>query len=918
MRGGLKTPFVGRAEELSALRTCLVEAQRGEPRVVLIEGEPGIGKSTLLSHFIRSVPHAAVLRATGDQAESMVPFGVVSQLVAGGESIAAKRSSLLRKLLEGEIDPLAVGQELLALLRGSSRDAQVVVVAVDDLHWTDRPSGIVLRLAMRRAHRIPLLALFASRSGQSVRLGEDWAQFVSGDHRVTRLRITGLGRRELPMLAEALGAGRLSPWAAARLREHTSGNPLHCCALLEELDPEAWTRPERLPAPRALASLVLARVGKLSADTQRLVSVAAVLGNRGRLGTAAVVADLANPVPALQEAVEAGLLAETRGGPAAEISFTHALIQRAVYDDLGPARRRQIHSAVVPLVSSLAGLPHRVAAAYGPDANLASDLEAAARSARDDGHLAEAATWYAQAAVASVGPSERTIRAVRALELLVHIGDVAEADALLAGFTDLTQSAHLTGLIGELDLMAGRVASARQRLLAAWTAHDPDTESRVGARAAFLLTQASIVEGLSTEATAWSKRAMRSARTDPPIWRQAQALSELMLVLDGAESDRRARPGRVVPGASDVLRDDPELLLWRGVVSFLEGDLDGAIADFSPANARLHATGKARSVSHCLCWLAAAEYGRGDWDDSAFHAELAVKLAQDSGRVWDLSFGHASAAAVPTARGDWSAATAHIESSQDAASTVGVTMAVNVSALAGARLALARGHPHDALDALGSVRDVGLPVMAARRSMLQRRALETDALTRLGQLAQATQSEHGLKQAARSLDRPSDVVTVARLSGNLAQAKGELASAEMAFRQAWVASGRLTSPFELARLELDDGSRLRRSGRRREAVRILQSARRRLEELGAAPFVEQCDEELVACGVSSGAEMIPSALGLTRSELAVAGLVAKGRSNREVAAELFLSVKTVEFHLRHVFSKLQIHRRHELAELMHG
>ncbi|MGN6871015.1 MAG: helix-turn-helix transcriptional regulator [Solirubrobacteraceae bacterium] len=918
MRGGLETPFVGRAEELAALHACLARAQRGEPGVVLIEGEPGIGKSTLLSHFIRSVPRAAVLRATGDEAESMVPFGMVRQLVAGAHSISAKRSALLRQTLEGEVDPLAAGQALLALFGGSKNDAQLVVVAIDDLHWTDRPSAIVLRLAMRRASRIPLLALFASRSGQSVRLGEDWAQFVSGDHRVTRLRIAGLGRRELVVLAAALGAGRLSPWAAARLREHTGGNPLHCCALLEELDAEVWTRAERLPAPRALASLVLARLGKLSADTQELVSVAAVLGNRGRLDTAAVVAGMANPVAALQEAVEAGLLAETREGPGAEISFTHALIQRAVYDDLGPARRRQIHNAVVPLIGPLAALPHRVAAAFGPDANLANDLEAAASSAQAEGHLAEGAAWHAQAAVASVEPSERTRRALRALELLVQIGDVAEADALLAGLADLTQSARLTGLIGELDLMAGRLGTAKQRLLAAWTAHDPDAEPGVGARAALSLAQAAIVEGRPGEATAWGERAIGSARADPPMRRQAQALAGLMLVLDATGPEGPGRMGALAPAASDASRNEPELLLWQGVASFLGGELDAAIADLSLAVAGLHSAGKARVVGHCLCWLAEAEYARGDWDDSALHAELAVKLAQDSGRVWDLCFGHAAAAAVAAARGDWPGAAIHVESSREAAGTVGLALTVNVSALAGARLALARGHPHDALDALGAVRDIGSPEIAARRSVFQRRALELDALTRLGQLSRAARSERDLKQAARLIERPADAVTVARLSGNLAQAKGEPASAEMSFRQAWAAARRLTGPFEIARLELDDGSRLRRTGRRGEAVQRLQSARRRLESLRAAPFVERCDEELEACGVGSGAEVIPSALGLTRSELAVAGLVAKGRSNREVAAELFLSVKTVEFHLRHVFSKLQIRGRHELADLMHG
>lgn len=918
MRGPLETPFVGRAEELAALDACLIDAQRGEPRIVLVEGEPGIGKSTLLSHFIRRLPDAEVLRATGDEAESMVPFGIVTALVASARAAPGRRDALLRQALDEDVDPLAVVGELVEILRAASRGGQVVVLAIDDLHWTDRPSAIVLRLAMRRARRLPLLALFASRSGQSVRLGEDWARFVSGDHRVTRLRVTGLGRRELVVLAEALGAGRLSPWAAARLLEHTGGNPLHCCALLEELDPDVWTRAERLPAPRALAGVVLARLGKLSARTQQLVSVAAVLGRRCRLETAALVTGLANPVSALQEAVEAGLLAETREGPAAEISFTHALIQRAVYDDLGPARRRQIHSAVVPLVSPLEALPHRVAAAYGPDAALATDLDAAARSANGHGHASEAASWYAQAAVASVEPPERSRRARRALELLVHAGEVTEADALLATFDDLASGPRHSGMIGELDLLAGRLGRGKERLLRVWRTHDRDAEPLVGARAAFFLAHTSVAEGELTEAIEWGERAVRSARADQPMRRRAEALSGLLSILDGAGSDGLARLSFIASGASAVPLDEPELLLWRGAANLLIDDVDGAIADLARAASRLDASGNSRGVSQCLCWLAAAEYERGDWDDSAFHAELAVKLAQDAGRVWEMCFGHAWAAAVSTARGDWPTATAHVESSREAAIILQARPALTASTLAGARLGLARGQPQDALDALAAEREAGPSGHVKRWRMIEWRALEIEALTRAGQLERASELARGLTQAGRSSDRCSDAVTIARVSGNLAQAKGDVASAEMAFRQAWNAAGGLNRPFELARLELDDGSRLRRSGRPGEAVHSLRSARERLDSLSAAPYVVLCDEELAACGVGPRAEMIPSTRGLTRSELAVAGLVAKGRSNREVAAELFLSVKTVEFHLRHVFSKLQIHGRRELAELIEG
>jgi ATP/maltotriose-dependent transcriptional regulator MalT len=916
MRGRLETPFVGRTQELALLDRCLVEAQRGEPRLVVLDGEAGIGKSTLLSHFIQSVPRAAVLRATGDDAESLLPLGIVTQLVASTEPTPGKRGALFRQIFDDDADPVALGNELVGIFNALSRRNRVVVVAVDDLHLTDRASATVLRVAMRRVRRIPLLALFACRPGQTLRLGEDWARFVAGDHRVTRLRLAGLARHELVSLAEALGAGRLSPWAAARLLQHTGGNPLHCCALLEELDPDAWTRPDRLPAPRALASLVLARLGKLSAETQDFVSTAAVLGRRCRLDVAALISGVSNPVAALQEAAESGLLAETREGPAAEISFTHALIQRAVYDDLGPARRREIHHSAVPLVDPIDALSHRVAAAYGPDETLARDLESAARSARNQGRLAQAAAWCAQSAAASATPAIRSERALAALELLVDAGQVAEADVLLTALGDAPPSSRLSGLRGELDLLAGRTAIAKQHLHEAWVASARGADPIPGARAAFSLASICMLEGLMAEAVEWGERAVAAVGADPPLRDQALARSAVILVVAGRISEGLVRLGFIPSMPSEVPVQETELLLWRGIASVLTDDLDAAIADLSISVARLQASGSSRSLGQCLRWLAAAEYRRGDWDDSAFHAEMAVTLAQDAARASDLAFAHAEAARVPIARGDWAEAAAHVEASHEAAVGFGVTMALATASSIGAHLAWARGNPRGVVDLVSAVRAVGNIAVPGCRTLVEARLVEIDALTSLGELDRATDALRELEEALGGDALPSDVVTIARLRGNLAETSGDVTGAETAFREAWRTAPQMRMPFELARLELDDGCRLRRIGRRAEAVARLQAARERLEALRASPYLELCDRELASCGFDAHAEVLPTTLGLTRSEMAVAGLVAEGRSNREVAAELFLSVKTVEFHLRHVFSKLDIRGRRELTELM--
>jgi AAA ATPase domain len=770
------------------LELCLAEAHAAEPRVVVVDGEPGIGKSTLLSRFIASVPGAAVLRATGDEAESLESYGVVEQLLAHSEDDLRVGRRARHNVGEHHDDPVTRGKDLVDAFKRARRGSEVVVVAIDDLHWTDRPSAVALRLALRRARQIPLLALFALRSEQSLRLGEDWARFVSGDHRVVRLRIGGLGRRDVVALADALGAGRLTPWAATRLLEHTGGNPLHCSALLEELGPEVWTRPGRLPAPRALAALVLARLGKLSSDTQRLVSGAAALGHRCRLDTAAAIAGLSDPLAALQEAVKAGLLAETVEGPAAEISFAHALIQRAVYDDLGPARRREIHRSAVPLVAPLEALSHRVAAAYGHDDALAGDLEAAALTARAQGHLDEAASWWSHAAAASARPRERSRRALEALELLVRSGNVAEAEALLATSSELPRGSRLDGLAGELDLLAGRFAGGKQRLQAAWIAHNGEPEPLLAAHVALLLAHGSMLESCLDEAVGWAERAAAAARSDPPLEREATAFVGVILVMAGHEAAGSRRLASAVPVAGDVAMGESELLLWRGVASFLTDDLRGATADLSAAAGRLQACGNSRSLTHCLCWLAACEYLRGDWDDCALHAELAVKLAQDAARTWDLCFAHAQAARVAAGRGDWAAASGHVDASREAAATLGVQVASTVSASAAACLSWARGRFEAVLESAASLRALGPCALLGRRSSIEWRGLEIDALISLGRLERASEALTELEWTGFARERPFDRVTVARLRGKLAGAKGDAANAEMAFRQAWRAA----------------------------------------------------------------------------------------------------------------------------------
>jgi AAA ATPase domain len=435
--------FVGRTEELAALEAAMRAVRAGQPRAVLVEGEAGVGKSSLVSHFAAEHPDACFLWVSGEESEMSLAWGVADQLLAAARSAAGESAP---HAVTKDADPLAAGARLVAALGDLQAGDKVVVLVVDDLHWSDHPSARALLFALRRMQADRVLALVTVRPGELSRLGEGWSRFASGDHRAARLRLDGLDAGDLAAMARKLGAGQLTRRTVTLLRDHTGGNSLHCRALLEELGPGDLAKAgQDLPAPRALAAIVVSRLSALTEAAQRLVTAAAVLGRRCPLATAAALAGLADPLSALDEAAAAGLLVEDRAAPAADIAFAHSLVHAAVRDGISPSRARGLHRAAAMLVPGTAALAHRVAAAAGPDDSLADDLEAAAQAAVTAGRAAQAAAWLAQSAVLhDMGQLMGEQRPAPGAHRIV--GAAAEEDMLARGErTRLEQAAELVG-----------------------------------------------------------------------------------------------------------------------------------------------------------------------------------------------------------------------------------------------------------------------------------------------------------------------------------------------------------------------------------------------------------------------------------------------------------------------------------------
>ena len=902
--------FVGRAGELAVLEAAAAAARGGQPQVVLVEGGAGAGKSSLLARFAAGLGSAAVLRAGGDEAELLLPYGVVGQLVASARG-AGGRPGLLAGQLSDQVDPLAVGADLVVWLGQCGRGQPMVLVVVDDLQWADGPSARALLFAVRRLQADRVLVVAAARPGELARLGEGWLRFLAGDHRAGRVCLGGLGPEEVAVLGRALGAGELPRRAVSRLLEETGGNLLYCRAVLEEagaggLGPDGGV----LPVPRSLAGMVLARVGALSPAARRLAETAAVLGRRCELAAAAALADLADPLPALGEAVAAGILAEEPGGAAAGIGFSHLLAQRAVYGDLCPARRRRLHQRAAGLVDRDRALGHRVAAAIGPDDELAAELETAARQSRRHGRAAQAAAWLAQAAALSGQPQAADRRLLDALEILVAYGEVAQAEALAARVA-AGPDPRRSWLLGTLDFLAGRIAAAEARLREAWQARDRARDAFAGGTAATRLAVLCAVADRIPEAIDWAERAAADGALPAAMRHRALGVLAIALAAAGRGPEGLARLAFLPAAPAEVPREDTDTLAMRGMARDMAEDLPGAVADLSAAAARLRAGVPLRSPSLCLTRLALAEYRLGSWDDAVVHAELAVSLARDADRAWELGFVHFAAAVVPALRGEWEAARAHAEMAAQAARVTGTPRAIGAAATAGAFLAMARGDLEGVADAAAAVRATSKTQLPGLLPY-DWRSLEIEALIGLGRLGHAGKALAELETVLPRAGPPSALVTAARLRGDLGAVAGYPAAAAAAFATAWRRAQGLRVPLALAQLEISDARRLRAADQPQQAAARLRSARQRLITLGARPYLEICDRELAAAGAPAGPDTAPALAGLTPAEQAVARLVAAGRTNRQTAAELYVSVKTVEFHLRHIFGKLGICSRKDL------
>ncbi|SEG97347.1 ATP-, maltotriose-and DNA-dependent transcriptional regulator MalT [Nonomuraea solani] len=896
------TSFVGRDFELGCLREEFGRARAGLPRLVVVEGPAGIGKTTLVHRFLESCGTADVLFTDGDEGEALLPYGTLTRLFGGPGGLPPRLAELAAPGLADPAelpDPLAVGAALLDVVTERQLTDPLCLV-VDDVHWADVPTLRALTFCLRRLRVDRVLAVLLLRDAATLPGPQGLQRLITADA-TRRLRLTGLRGADVA----AMVSGPVSQRAVARLVEHTEGVPLHLRALLEEVPPGALDDlGQPLPAPRSYALLVLAKVARCAPPVRELVSAVSVLGLACPLHLAARVAGVEEPLQALEQAVREGVLLERSSAHGPMAAFAHPLIRAAIYRDLGPAHRSALHArAALVAEGEQARLRHRIEAVAGPSPELAAELADLGRAQVRLGAFGSAAEHLKAAAELSGDPAPLAAEAVEALLL---DGRVEEAARLTANLPEQAHPAVRGYALGHLAMVRGQVEEARAQLITAWERAGPH-QAGLAARAAQQLAMLCLVRAEGRQAARWAERARNS-----PGYRYSIDYNRYTQITGlgiSGEIDAALAATGDLPTPSGASIAELDALLGRGLLRTCSDDLAGGLADLQ---ATVAACGE-RSVPFrmlAMAMLGQAEYRAGRWDDACLHTETAASVADDADQRWLSPVCHALAALVPAARGDWALADAHVESalSSKAASSGAVASLAHVCSAA-AHLASARGDHPRTVEALEPLLAVKVHDIVYEPGIVQWLDLLIDALVALGDLERAETQLAGLERLAGRRGRRSAQAAAARCRGGLHAARHEHEPADSAFVAGLAHAGAAGLPFDEARLRLAYGRFLRRLGRRRQAQSQLELGLGLFGRLGAAPYVDRCERELSACGLPRPEAGASPLLRLTPQEQAVARLVATGMTNRQVARELVLSVKTIEYHLGNAFAKLGVSSR---------
>jgi DNA-binding CsgD family transcriptional regulator len=896
----------GRIAELETLGRLIATVRGGESAVLVVRGEPGIGKTALLRSLVGEASGFTVMRASGVESEMELPFAGLHQLYAPMLGRLGSLAGPQRRALDVAFglesgdspDRFLVALAALSLLADAS-ERQPLLCVVDDAQWLDQSSAQVLGFVGRRLLAESIALVFAARTAVST------PDHLAG---LPELRLGGLDEEPARALLATFTTGPLDDGVRARIIHETRGNPLALLELSRGSGPAelagGYALPDAVDLPRRIEEQYVERLRRLPVDVQRLVLLAAAdaVGDAALILRAAQLLGL--DIRAGRLAADAGLL-----DIGANVRFRHPLVRSAVYRAAAEEDRRMAHEALAratdPQIDPDRRAWHRARAATGPDEAVARELIHSAGRAHRRGGVAASAAFWERAVALTPDPGERASRALTAAEATYAAGDFEVAQRLL-----------VTAEVGPLD----EIGSAQVQ--------------RMRAQVAFALRRGSDAPPLLVRA------AQRLEALDGELARQTylQALVAAVYagrLARGEDVAKAARAATFAPAATEALAHSH--LLLRGLAVRLT---DGYVA---AAPTLREALRRYRAQPQALDWLSISYslVAMDLWDDEVWFdlATGQVRLARATGTLSWLPFALDYLAEIHIQAGELSQAEALLveagsldpgiraatlpyvplllaawrggapvvaeltEVMLRGASTRGEGAALTYAEYARAVLHNGLGEyglAADAAHSAGAVDEIGISpwalyelVEAAARSGQRERA--SAAADRLSDIAVAGGSDWARGAAARSRALLSDA-----------------GACEELHREAIELLGRTRMAAHRARARLSYGEWLRRENRRVDAREELRLAFEAFASMGAGAFAERARRELQATGEKVRRRTESTRDELTPQEEEIARLAGQGRTNPEIGAELFLSARTVEWHLGKVFTKLEVTSRREL------
>jgi DNA-binding CsgD family transcriptional regulator/tetratricopeptide (TPR) repeat protein len=866
----------------------------GAPVVGMVEGPAGIGKTTLLRRFLRRHPDVQVSAVGGLPWETRRAGALARRLLDDCPGGGPERPATT--------DPVDLGTVLAE--RWQARAQQVpLVVAVDDVHSADPCSAQAIASAAARLRSAGVLLLLARTTGWSATSAPETLDVLDRIEAVHVL-VPRLGTEETRLLAARVAAVDLPLPVARRLRDHTAGIPRHLLEILQESSPARWSDWQtRLPAPSTVQRHVQEALDGCSVAARRLAEAAAVLGPTPVLADVAVLADLADPVPALDEACAAGLVAPAAGHGLDVLTFPERFVRDAVQATLTPRARHDLHLRAAAVVGDeTEQLRHRVEATPLPDAELAGELVDLAHRKADEGAWAVVAGALIDASRISPTRADRENRLIEAVDALAAAGLLGQAVQALPEVEALPAGPRRDAVLAYVAVQRGRRAEAVSYLDTAWRHRGSDRG------AAAVVCQRQVLHALADwngdELVRWVGRAVEHAEPGAPAAVESRAMVGLGHAARG-HIDEAFAAYRQAVAENGSGPQHQRARMGLGWLYLAQDDPEAARRELEFAVPTVRQTGSHRISLWALVWLARTRFALGDWPGALHAVDQAEVLLGATGLDLLRPLVHWTGAQVHALRGDPEAAARHLHLGGAAEHDYTV---MTVPAL------LARAHVAEATsDYAAVVRHLAPLTARAPRGGLDEPGfwpwhdLYANALVVTDRLPEAEEFLAPLETTAHQRGHRSASARLGYVRGRLLAARGDL-GAEEAFEQARARLAMLPLPYERARVDFVHGITLRRAGRRRAAAALLTAARQSFADVGARVYVERCDREL-----KSGSTAARGVETLTEQEQTVSALVATGMTNREVAAEMMLSVKTVQFHLTRVYAKLGVRSRSELA-----